>query len=170
MLLLYGLPGFPETKPKLKGYSVGLLADVNNIYGRYSSVTIMLQSPNWEILQPCRFNICLCIIYKAHYNLAIFPLLDYTTPAIIQTGGNNIKFSLPHCSKDVFKHSFLPVVLRGWNVLPQLAVEAISLDLLKASLPSVTNFELVPPVKNPLLQLTGKPQKDTLSKQSNQVM
>ena len=84
--------------------------------------------------------------------------------------GNNIKFSLPHCSKDVFKHSFLPVVLRGWNVLPQLAVEAISLDLLKASLPSVTNFELVPPVKNPLLQLTGKPQKDTLSKQSNQVM
>ena len=26
MLPLYGLPGLPETKPELKGYSIGLLA------------------------------------------------------------------------------------------------------------------------------------------------
>ena len=61
---------------------------------------------------------CLCIIYKAYYNLAMFPLLDYATPVTVQTRGNNTKFILPHCSKDVFKHSFLPAALRGWNALP----------------------------------------------------
>ena len=42
---------------------------------------------------------------------------------------NNIKCILHHCSKDVFKHSFLPIAIRGLNALPQLALEATSLDL-----------------------------------------
>ena len=90
---------------------------VCNTYSRYSSVTAMLQSLNWETLESHRFNMHLCIIYKAYYNLAMFPLLDYATPIAVQTWGNNIKFILPHCSKDVFKHSFLPAALRGWNAL-----------------------------------------------------
>ena len=80
----------------------------------------------------------LCIIYKAHYNLAMLPLLDYATPATTQTRDNNIKYILSHYSKDMFKHSFLSVALRGWNALPQMAVEATSLELFKASLPNVT--------------------------------
>ena len=64
----------------------------------------------------------------------MFPLLDYATPATIQTQGNNIKFILPHCSKDVFEYSFQPIALRGWNALP-----GSSLDLYKSSLPSVTH-------------------------------
>ena len=100
----------------------------------------MLQSLDWETLESCRFKMHLCIIYKAYYNLAMFPLLDYATPVTVQTQGNKIKFILPHCSKDVFKHSFLPAVLRGWNALPQSAVEATSLELFKASLPGVTYY------------------------------
>ena len=68
----------------------------------------------------------------------MFPLLDYATPATVKTQSNNIKFILPHYSKDMFKHSFLPVALRGGNALPQSAVEATSLNLFKASLPGVT--------------------------------
>ena len=68
----------------------------------------------------------------------MFPLLGYATPVTVQTWGNNTKFILPHCSKDVFKHSFLPAALKGWNALPQSAVEATSLELFKASLPGVT--------------------------------
>ena len=75
---------------------------------------------------------------QARYNLAIFPLLDYATPMTVQTRGNNIKFILTHCTKDVFKHSLLPAALRGWNALPQSAMEATSLELFKASLPGVT--------------------------------
>ncbi len=41
--------------------------------------------------------------------------------------------------KDVFKHSFLPVTLRVWNALPQVALEAVTLDQFKASLPGATN-------------------------------
>ena len=84
---------------------------VYNTYSRYSSVTAMLQSLDWETLESHRFNMHLCIIYKAYYNLAMFPLLDYATPITVQTLGNNIKFILPHCSKDVFKQSFLPAAL-----------------------------------------------------------
>ena len=50
---------------------------VYNTYSRYSSVTAMLQSLDWETLESRRFNMCLCIIYIAYYNLAMFPLLDY---------------------------------------------------------------------------------------------
>ena len=49
---------------------------VYNTYSRYSSVTAMLQSLDWETLESCRFNMCLCMLYKAYYNLALFPLLD----------------------------------------------------------------------------------------------
>ena len=98
----------------------------------------MLQSLNWETLQSRRVNMRLCIIYKACYNLAMFPLSDYATLQTVQTRGHNIKFILPHCSKDVFKYSFLPLGLRGWNALPQSSVEAASSDMFKASLPCVT--------------------------------
>ena len=111
---------------------------VYNTYSRYSSVTAMLQSLDWETLESRKFNMHLCIIYKAYYNMAMFPLLDYATPVTLQTQGNNIKFILPHCSKDVFTHCFLPAALRGWNAIPQSAVEATSLELFKASLPGVT--------------------------------
>ena len=80
----------------------------------------------------------LYIIYKTYYNLAMFPLLDFATPATVKTQSNNISFILPHCSKDVFKHFFLLAALRSWNALPQSAVEATSLELFKASLPSIT--------------------------------
>ena len=94
--------------------------------------------PKLGTVQSHRFHICLCIIYKTHHILAIFPLLDYVTRVTFQTQGNNIKFILPYCSKDVFKYSFLPILLRNWNALPQSSVEATSLDLFKASIPSVT--------------------------------
>ena len=57
---------------------------------------------------------------------------------------NNIKFILPHCSKDVFEHSFLPIALRGLNTFPLLSVEATSLDQLKDSLQRIrsTNVTL----------------------------
>ena len=99
----------------------------------------MLQSLNWETLQACMVNMRLSIIYKAYYNLAIFPLLQYATPTTIHIRGHNIKFILPHWSKDVFKHSFLPVTLRAWNALPEAAVEADTLSHFKASLPGAPN-------------------------------
>ena len=77
---------------------------VHNTYSGHSNVSTMLQSISQKTLKSFRFNMYLCIIYKAQYNLAMFPLLDYATPAIIHTWGNNIKFILPHCSKGVFKH------------------------------------------------------------------
>ena len=137
MLPLYGLPGLPETKPELKGYSVGLLA-------MYITHTVGTAA-SWPCYNPLTGKplnhlglICICALSTVYYNLAMFPLLDYATPVTVQTQGNNTKFILSHCSKDVFKHSFLLAVLRCWNALPQSAVEATSLELFKAILPSFT--------------------------------
>ena len=67
-----------------------------------------------------------------------FLFFDYTTLSTIHTRGHNIKFILPHRSKDVYiyKHSFLQLALSGWNILPQSAMEAETLNLFKAGLPS----------------------------------
>ena len=83
------------------------------------------------MLQSHRLNMRLCIIYKAYYNLALFTLLDYATPATVQTLGNNIKFILPHYSKDVLT---LSCPLNSGVKMPS----QLSLDLFKASLRSVT--------------------------------
>ena len=42
MLPLYGLPRLPETKPKSKGYSVGLLTMYT--YSRYSSNPMIIST------------------------------------------------------------------------------------------------------------------------------
>ena len=51
----------------------------------------------------------------------MFPLLDYATPLTVQTWGNNIKFILPHCSKDVFKHTFLTHCTQGLECAPTIS-------------------------------------------------
>ena len=56
---------------------------VYNTYSRFSNVTAMLQSLNSETLESHRFNMHLCIIHKAYYNLAMFSLLDYATPVTV---------------------------------------------------------------------------------------
>ena len=99
-------PWFARDKARIERVQCRAACYVYNTYSRYSSVTAMLQSINWETLESRRFNMHLCIIYKAYYNLAMFPLLDYATPVTVQTWGNNIKFILPHCSKDMFKTLF----------------------------------------------------------------
>ncbi len=81
----------------------------------------------------------LCITYKAYYNLAMFPLLEYATLSTIHIRGHNIKFILHDCSKNVYKHSLLQVVLSSWNALAQSVVEAETLNLLKGSLPGATH-------------------------------
>ena len=106
-------PWLARDKTQIEWVQHRAVCYVYNTYSRYSSVTAMLQSLDSETLESRRLSMHLCIIYKAYYNLAMFPLLDYATPVTVQTWGNNIKFILPHCSKDVFKHSFLPAALRG---------------------------------------------------------
>ncbi len=89
---------------------------------------------------------------------SVFPqhTLGWTSPSIrgewgvhlrqvCATALVNIKFILPHCSKDAYKHSFLPVTLRAWNALPQAAVETGGWNLeparyIKASIPGSTNY------------------------------
>ena len=92
----------PRDKNRIERVQCRVARYVYDTYSRYSSVTAMLQSLDWETLESHRFNMRLCIIYKAYYNLAMFPLLDYATPVTVQTRGNNTKFILPYCSKDVF--------------------------------------------------------------------
>ena len=78
-------PWLARDKARIERVQRRAARHVYNTYSRYSSVTAMLQSLDWETLESRRFNMRLCIIYKAYYNLAIFPLSDYATPITVQT-------------------------------------------------------------------------------------
>ena len=133
--------GIRDSSSNRKGTAPGC-AVCSQHDSRYSSVTTMLQSLNWETLQSCRLGKFASVDYlqSLNYNLAMFPLSDYATLQTVQTRGhnNNIKFILPHCSKDVYKHALLPVALRGWNALLQPVVESATLTQFKTSLPGAT--------------------------------
>ena len=129
-------PWLAKDKVQLERVQCRAAHYVCNTYSRHSSVTDMLNKLEWESLASRRKTMHLCMFYKAYYNLAVFPLLDYASLATTCTCGHNIKFLVPHCNKDIYRYSFLPSTIRAWNALPLASVEALTLEQFKASLPA----------------------------------
>ena len=108
--------------PNRKGTAQGCALCIQHIHSRYSSVTTMLQSLNWKSLQPCRVNMRLCIIYKACYNLAMFPFCWTTQPSPQSThGAITSSLSLPTvvkmCTSTLFYrwHSAVGTPSHSWQ-------------------------------------------------------
>ena len=129
-------PWLAKDKVQLEQVQCWAAHYVCNTYSRHSSVTDMLNRLEWESLESCRKTMHLCMFYKAYYNLAVFPLLDYASLATTCMCSHNIKFLVPHCNKDIYRYSFLPSTIRAWNALPLALVEALTLAQFKASLPA----------------------------------
>ena len=129
-------PWLAKSKVQLERVQCQTAHYVCNTYSRHSSVTDMLNRLEWESLESHRKTIHLCMFYKAYYNLAVFPLLDYASLVTTCMHGHNIKFLVSHCNKDIYRSSFLPNTIRAWNSLPLALVEASTLEQFKASLPA----------------------------------
>ena len=129
-------PWLAKDKVQLERVQCWAACYVCNTYSRHSSVTDMLNRLEWESVESHRTTVHLYMFYKAYYNLAVFPLLDYASLATTCTHGHNIRFLVPHCNKDIYRYSFLPSTIRAWNALPLESVEASTLEQFKASLPA----------------------------------
>ena len=129
-------PWLAKDKVQLEQVQCRAARYVCNTYSRHSIVTDMLNRLEWESLESHRTTMHLCMFYKAYYNLAVFPLLDYASLATTCTCGHNIKFLVLYYNKDIYRYSFPPITIRAWNALPLALVEASTLEQFKASLPA----------------------------------
>ena len=72
-----------------------------------TAVSLPCYNTDWQTLQSHGFNMPLCIIYKAHYNLAMSVLLDYATPATFQTSNLSC-----YTAEEICSSTFLPITLK----------------------------------------------------------
>ena len=113
-----------------------------NYHDRYpGSVTQMVQQLQWEPLQVRRVTIRLVLLYKIQHGLVAIPAETYLVPGVTRTRGEH-KFRPPNVRNDVYKYSFFPRTIGGWNRLPPHVSWATSLEGFKNQLDTLTGYQL----------------------------
>jgi hypothetical protein len=88
-------------------------------YGRYSSVTSMLDELQWPTLAHRRRTARLTLLFKIVNSLVAVPLDDYLRSGSTRTrGANTQKFMNIGARTDTYKYAFFPRTVRDWNSLP----------------------------------------------------
>ena len=102
-------------------------------YNRYASVTEMIRDLGWATLETRRRQFRLTLMYKVTHGLIDIGSRKY----LIQhsesrtKGSHQFKFCVPYANKDLFKFSFFPKTIAGWNCLPEAFVSSTSLETFK---------------------------------------
>ena len=101
-------------------------------FDRMASVSAMLETLGWRILEQRRVDSCLCLFYKIVNNMDAVPLPDYIKPnPRTSRRGHSMTFHQIHTRKDFYKYFFFPLAVVQWNALPESAVSSPSLDIFK---------------------------------------
>ena len=93
---------------------------VSNDYRRDSSVTAMINTLNWNLLQERRFVTRMTLLYKSFHNQAAIPIPHYANIVTSRSGRGQHQFSLTNirANTDQYKYSYFPRTIRCWNLLP----------------------------------------------------
>ena len=83
-----------------------------------------------------RANAKLVMIYKITYGLIDIPAPDFLHPSTLSTRGNTLRYIIPYCRTDIYRHAFSPSSIRLWNQLPDRTVTSPTLDAFKLGLAS----------------------------------
>ena len=83
-----------------------------------------------------RANAKLVMIYRIMYGLIDIPAPDFLHPSTLSTRGNTLRYIIPYCRTDIYRHSFFPSAIRLWNQLPDRTVTSPTLDAFKLGLAS----------------------------------
>ena len=110
---------------------------VTGDYHRTSSTSQMITSLGWPPLQQRRADAKLVLMYRTIHNLVDIPCSAYYHPAVMSTRGPTIRYLLPFCRTDTYRHSFIPSSIRLWNGLPEIIARSPTLDSFKAGLGSL---------------------------------
>ena len=81
-------------------------------YDCTSSVNVMLQDLNWDILSSRRQTSRLFLLYKILHNIVDITLPSYITPSARLTRGHDQNFILPQSRIDAYKFNFFPNSIR----------------------------------------------------------
>lgn len=108
---------------------------VMNDYGRYSSVTAMLQNLKWTTLAERRKDARLTMLYKIVNHKIAIDSDSYLFPANTRTRSKNNKKFIPYATSiDAYKYSFFPRTVPEWNNLDQCVIDCESVEAFKAAL------------------------------------
>jgi hypothetical protein len=112
-----------------------------NDYSRHSSVTSMLDQLEWDSLETRRTRARLQVIYKETHGLIpnnIRPLLinQGKRPNTRRSTGNHI-YKHVHANKDCYQKSLYPKTIPAWNMLPNEARCAPTLQNFKDQLATI---------------------------------
>ena len=91
---------------------------VFNDYDRKSSVTTMIGSLKWPLLQHRRANAKAVMMYRIVNGLVAIPANKYLVATESRTRGHETRFLQPFTRVQAYKHSFFPSAIRIWNTLP----------------------------------------------------
>ena len=106
---------------------------VNGDYRTTSSTSQMLKDLHWQPLQERRSHSKLVMVYRIVHGLVDIPC-TYYHPSTLSTRGHSLKFLVPFCRLDIYRHSFFPSGIRLWNSLPECIATVDSLEAFKGAL------------------------------------
>jgi len=125
--------GYGKYKPNKTRTSA--TAATNLDYSRLNSVTTMIAALKWDSLHTRRiFKDVKFLFYKIQHKLVSITFPSILKPADTRTRQHHqYKYRFVSTSTDCFKHSFFIRTIAIWNMLPQKAVEAATIDAFQAA-------------------------------------
>ena len=110
---------------------------VLNDYGRFSSVSLMLEQLKWPTLQIRRKLSRLQILHKIHYQQLSLQIPHYYLPKTRPTRQyHHLHYILPTSSTTAYQNSYFSRTINEWNILPTDTIEIADTDLFTARLQS----------------------------------
>jgi len=116
---------------------------VKHDYSSYSSVTSMINSLHWRLLEHRRLDARLCMFYKIVYGLVAVPIPSYVIPPRrLSRNLHSLSFQPLHTVNNYYKYAFYPATIVLWNSLPLDMVQIPTLDHFKDAL---QNYNYIKP-------------------------
>ena len=92
------------------------------------SMTVILGQLKWESLKKRRKDNRLILLYKGLKGKAMIPTDDLIPKSRLGRNQHSLAFQIPSASKDVYKYSFFPQIIRDWNDLPESLISSCELS------------------------------------------
>ena len=111
---------------------------VLNDYGRFSSVTLMLNQLSWPTLQTRRQLSRLQTLNKIFYQQLALTIPPYYLPTTRSTRQYHpLHYILPNSSTTAYQNSYFARSINDWNILPIDFIEVVDTDIFRTKLQSL---------------------------------
>ena len=111
---------------------------VLNDYGRFSSVTVMLDQLSWPTLQTRRRLSRLQTLHKIFYQQLALIIPPHYLPTVQSTRQYHpLHYILPYSATTAYQNSYFSRTIKDWNTLPIHLIEIEDTDIFRTRLQSL---------------------------------